>query len=157
MWKHWADYLFSSLLSHIHVQISFNLPDIHYIYQTMSSMTGCIHTTVDLDLQCIFISKAHDIKWIYNALNIVWVNPIVLMYNLLYKDILILWNVFIITGVIIKVISSFSIYYIYQMTWHVLVIWYVHIMLVNNIIIDQDETKLLFVNISVYVTYMLYT
>ena len=27
------------------VQFSFNLPDIHQIYQTISSMTGCFHTT----------------------------------------------------------------------------------------------------------------
>ena len=27
------------------IQFSFNLPDIQYIYRTMSCMTGCFHTT----------------------------------------------------------------------------------------------------------------
>ena len=27
------------------IQLSFNLPDIHYIYRTMSCMTGCFHTS----------------------------------------------------------------------------------------------------------------
>ena len=41
------------------IQFSFNLPDIHCIYRTMSCITGCFHTTVNRGVE--IVSRLPDI------------------------------------------------------------------------------------------------
>ena len=76
--------LFSPLLSCsriLCIQLSFNLPDIQYIYWTMSCMTGCFHTTVYVHMHIIMYVCIYTMYVTINYLYVMYVCTCMYMYT----------------------------------------------------------------------------